>query len=128
VIQELIKKYSLQNFVETVGQISDVSSFYSRIDVLVLPSFYECMPLVAIEAMSARRAVIITKNTGLPELFGNKKECLFIDPYSETELREAMEMLMDDKYRNSLAIRSYEKVKEYNFNVAFEDAVRLLFE
>jgi glycosyltransferase involved in cell wall biosynthesis len=128
IIQEFIKKYSLQNIVELMGQISDVSAFYSGIDVLVLPSFYESFGLVVIEAMLAQRAVLVTKNTGLHELFENKKECLFFNPYDEFELIENMEILMDNNFRISLALNGYEKAKQYDFNTSFVDSIHKLFE
>jgi glycosyltransferase involved in cell wall biosynthesis len=78
------------------GPITDRYSFYNRVDVLVIPSFNESWGLVALEGMSAGIPLIITKNTGLVELFTNNKECIFIDPFDVNDLSKAMTCLRED--------------------------------
>ncbi|MDR1524919.1 MAG: glycosyltransferase family 4 protein [Tannerella sp.] len=78
------------------GFITDRYSFYDRIDVLVVPSFNESWGLVALEGMSAGIPVIITKNTGLAELFTHNGECIFIDPFDVTDLSKAMTGVKDN--------------------------------
>jgi glycosyltransferase involved in cell wall biosynthesis len=112
--------------IEMVGYVSDASSFYAQMDIFVLPSLSETWGLVVLEAMLAQKAVICTTHTGLHELFEDKKECLFIDPLNKSELLNAMQSLMNEKYRTDLAMRGYEKVKQYDFNSQFEKSFRLL--
>ncbi|MDR2086489.1 MAG: glycosyltransferase family 4 protein [Dysgonamonadaceae bacterium] len=125
-LKELIKRYSLESSIKMIGYVSDVSPFYENIDVFVLPSLIESWGLVALEAMSAGKAVIMTNNSGLHEILGNE-ECIFFDPMSKQELLDAMKMLMDEKYRKALAIRGYRKVSQYNFNVEFDKSFKILF-
>ena len=50
------------------GPQRDVGSYYEAIDVLAVPSTaYECMPLVILEAMAARRPAVGSRLSGIPE-------------------------------------------------------------
>lgn len=51
-IKEKIDKKHLQNNVLFLPEISDVNKYYALFDVFWLPSFYEGLPLVAIEAQA----------------------------------------------------------------------------
>jgi glycosyltransferase involved in cell wall biosynthesis len=126
-LKKLIKEYSLESHVTMLGYVSEVSSFYNSIDIFVLPSLLESWGLVSLEAMIARKAVIMTNNSSLHEILENREECIFIDPTNKQELLDAMKMLMDEKYRTALAMRGYEKVRQYNFNIEFKKSVDALF-
>lgn len=49
-IEEKIKEYDLVENVRLIGTINDTPSFYSGIDVFLLPSLFEGNPIVGIEA------------------------------------------------------------------------------
>jgi glycosyltransferase involved in cell wall biosynthesis len=126
-IEKLIKEFRLESSIKLIGNVDNVSSFLSEIDIFVLPSFYESWGLSAIEAMLAQKAVIITINTALCELFVNKNDCLFFDPWNESELFDSMKLLLDKDIRSSLAMNGYEKVIQYNFNEKFRESIKSLF-
>jgi glycosyltransferase involved in cell wall biosynthesis len=127
VIKKVIASHSLESFVNIMGYVSDRYSFYRDIDVFVLPSLSESWGLVSLEAMLARKAVIMTNNSGLHEILENKQDCIFFDPTSKRELLGAMKTLMDEKYRATLAKRGHEKIKQYNFNMEFKKSFNELF-
>lgn len=52
-IEKKVKKYGLANAVRFLGQRSDIPSLYQAIDVMVLPSRFEGLCIVAIEAQAA---------------------------------------------------------------------------
>ena len=89
--------------------------FYSQIDVFVLPSKKEVMPLVAIEAMMAGIAVIQTAESGLGELMTEGKDCLFIQPNEETSLLTAMRHITDETTRKEIARNGQQLVLKANF-------------
>jgi glycosyltransferase involved in cell wall biosynthesis len=49
------------NSINFIGQVSNKSDFYKKIDCLVCSSFYEGGPLVVMEAMLAKRLIISTE-------------------------------------------------------------------
>lgn len=60
-IKEEIKNEKLEDYVIFTGGISNVNEFYQAMDVFVLPSFHEGLPVVGIEAQTS----------GLPCVFSN---------------------------------------------------------
>jgi glycosyltransferase involved in cell wall biosynthesis len=69
--------------------------------VLVLPSWYEGMPLVALEAAAAGMAVIGSAIPGLVEIFpdGEQHGALLVPPGDADALAEALRALRDDAPR-----------------------------
>jgi glycosyltransferase involved in cell wall biosynthesis len=127
-IEQQIKKINLQKQIELMDYCLNVEPFYSCIDVLILPSLSESWGLVALEALSVEKTLIMTTNTGLHEVLENNVDCIFIDPLSETDLYKAMEkVLLDTQYRQQLAKNGYEKVKKLDFNNQFVEAFREIF-
>ena len=86
---EYLKKYSkhlsLGNEVKFFGNISSMESFYSSIDVLILYSRTEDMPLSIVEAFAAGLFVIAPNVGGISELLYNNESYLF-DSNKQIEL------------------------------------------
>lgn len=61
-IEELVKKKNLEQSVIFKGTINNVNEYLQAIDVFILPSLYEGLPIVGIEAQAA----------GLPCIFSNE--------------------------------------------------------
>ncbi len=59
---------TLAGRVHPIGRRDDVPSLLGAADLLVLPSFWEGMPNVVLEAMAARRAVVATAVEGTEDL------------------------------------------------------------
>lgn len=51
--KQLVKEKHLENYVRFLGRRNDLSDLYQMMDVFVLPSLYEGLPTVAIEAQAA---------------------------------------------------------------------------
>jgi glycosyltransferase involved in cell wall biosynthesis len=74
----------------------DLYQFYKSADIFFLPSFHDTFPLTCLEAMAAKCAVIMTKNTSMMEIAENKKHAIFIDPISQPEIDQALSNLIED--------------------------------
>ena len=57
-----IKEYGLQDRVEDLGRRDDIKQFYNAFDAFLLPSLYEGMPVVGIEAQCAGLPIFFSKN------------------------------------------------------------------
>ena len=66
-IKNLVSTRGLSDSVKFCGVVSDIESYYSAADAFILPSFYEGLPVVAVEAEAS----------GLPCIFSDNvtKEC-----------------------------------------------------
>lgn len=84
---------------------SDVEKVYADLDIFVLPSLSETMPLVVLEAMQAAVCVIQTNQSGMTELMQDGEQCLFIQPDDKNSLYDALTRCMDDNFRTTIATR-----------------------
>jgi glycosyltransferase involved in cell wall biosynthesis len=113
-------------FVEILPQTSDVASFYAQIDVLVLPSWRETMPLVVFEAMQAGVCVLQTNRSGMSELIEDGKESLFFSPDDKEGLLTLLTRCMDTDYRQQIAKTGQQKALQLVNNQHFDQQIQSL--
>lgn len=89
-LQDQVAALGLESTVRFVGFQPDVANWYALADFTVLPSFYEGLPLVAIESLAASRALVATAVDGTPEVVINGKTGLTVPPGNPAELAKAI--------------------------------------
>ena len=83
-------------------------------DVSVLPSFYEGLPLVAIEASAAGCPMVATEVDGTSEVIINGKTGLTVPPGDSVRLAQAIcRILRDRELRRNLAQNAQAWVSEH---------------
>lgn len=97
IIGEGIEKDNLQNLVNVLGVEKDVE-FMGRLpycnvakemassDVFVLPSFYEALGCVYLEAMSCMIPVVGVKGMGIDEIIEDKKNGYLVEPKNSEQI------------------------------------------
>lgn len=117
----------LQEPVMTIlPQTPDVAKFYSEIDILVLPSWRETMPLVVLEAMQAGVCVLQTNQSGMTERVEDGKETLFFPPDRPYILLELLEQCMDADYRARIAKAGQEKAMKLVQDQSFDKQIKTI--
>jgi glycosyltransferase involved in cell wall biosynthesis len=97
-IEQEIEHKGLANLVELVGEIENVYSFISELDILVLPSTnQEDFPNVILEAMAMSKPVIGTNVGGIPEQVMHGITGYLIAPRNPDELAESLSILIHDE-------------------------------
>jgi glycosyltransferase involved in cell wall biosynthesis len=76
-----------------------VADAMAAADVFVLPSFAEGVPVVLMEAMASRTAVVATRVAGVPELVEDGVSGLLVSPGDASALAEALAALIADPAR-----------------------------
>jgi colanic acid/amylovoran biosynthesis glycosyltransferase len=82
-------------FAGAIGQDA-IAAHYESATLFCLPSFCEGIPVVLMEAMACRRAVIATAVSGVRELVRDGDTGVLVSPGREDELADALQMLIAD--------------------------------
>lgn len=69
---------------------------YSSVDLVLLPSHYEGLGLVLLEAMACGKVVIGTKTSGIIEVIKNAENGLLINPRSPSEISITIDEIVGD--------------------------------
>ena len=107
-------------------QTSCVENFYSNVDVLVLPSWRETMPLVVLEAMQLGVCVLQTNRSGMNELIIDEKESLFFSPDDPEQLFSYMNRCLNNDYREQIAREGQNRAIKLVDNQMFDQQIQNL--
>lgn len=89
----------------------ELLNYYDKADVLCFPSLYEGFGLPVLEAQARNCAVITSNISPLKEIAGNG--AILVNPYNVQEIREALEILENEKIRLNLIIKGKDNLKNY---------------
>jgi glycosyltransferase involved in cell wall biosynthesis len=86
----------LKGWVHFVGFQSAVADWLALGDVIVLPSLWEGLPIVALEALAAAKAVVATSVDGTPEVVIHEETGMTVPPGDRFQLARAIRQLIGD--------------------------------
>jgi glycosyltransferase involved in cell wall biosynthesis len=95
-IQGMVQASGLQSRVLFAGQRSDMPAVYSLMDIFVLPSLDEGLPMTVLEAMAAGKPVIATRVGAIPTVVRDGETGLLVEPRDALGLRSAIARLLAD--------------------------------
>ncbi|MFC1804920.1 glycosyltransferase [Candidatus Omnitrophota bacterium] len=82
-----------------LGNRKDVPQLLALLEVLVLPSFSEGFPLILLEAMAMRKAIVATRIGGVTELIEDEKNGLLVAPGDASAIARAVKGLLEAPQR-----------------------------
>lgn len=117
-----VKKLNLEEKIIFTGFRNDIPEILNVIDIFVLPSLNEGMPMVLLEAMAAKKPIIATNVGAIPKLIENNKTGFLIELKSEKKIYECIITLLKDSKKSLLFTQNtYGKVKnEYSLEYMTE--------
>ena len=95
-IRTKVKSLGLEDRVTFHGYVPDPETIYSMIDLLILPSLTEGIPLTLLEGMSFGLPIIASDVGGIPEIVENNRSGLLVKAGSVDDLTEKMNLLIKD--------------------------------
>lgn len=125
--EKLVETLGLKDSVHFLGEINDVEEYYTQMDLFVLPSKTEGVPLVLLEAMSSGIPCVATRVGGIPELVESTAGRL-VEKENSAELAKAMlDVLSQPEIRENMAKQSREQVlKNYKKESIFQQYLDLI--
>jgi hypothetical protein len=129
-LKGITERLGILESVEFLGVRKDVSDLMNKSKIFVLPSRWEGLPMVILEAMALGMPIVATKVGGIPEVIENGKDDLLVQPEHSEELTNAILRLLDDsKLRGLISSNAYRKIKEdYSIEKYTENLLNLYSE
>ncbi len=113
-LEDEAKNLGIEKNVIFTGLRNDVPELLSIMDVFVLPSIKEGLPMVLLEAMAAKKPVVATRVGAVPKVIENDENGILIGPKDVSGLEKAIITLINNKEKaHDLAFKGYTKVKKY---------------
>jgi glycosyltransferase involved in cell wall biosynthesis len=107
------REYGLDGAVLFLGHREDNYRILKLVDLFVLPSFSEGIPMVLLEALALARPVIASRVGGIPEVIEHRTSGLLVAPGKEDELAQSCMTLMDDyDFARQLGVAGQKRVEE----------------
>lgn len=113
-VQTTVQKKELHQKIILPGLQQDVKSHLSAMDIFMLSSKFEGLPLALLEAMACEVAVLASPVGGVPEVIEVGKSGLMPEKVTlETMLYELDKLITDHAFRRKLAISGRIRVEEH---------------
>ncbi len=107
-LHQLAKELHVENNLTFLGFRSDVSNVIKQLDLVVLSSLWEGLPLTPIEVFSEGKSVIATDVDGTPEIVIDQYNGLLIKPKCSDDICNGIIKLINcDKERKEMEKNSY---------------------
>ena len=116
-LREELEIYSddldISSFVHFMGYRKDSRQIMNILDIFVICSDREGLPLVLLEAMSIAVPAVATRVGAIPKVVEDSVSGLLVDPGCVEQLSQALKKMLEDKdLRNTLGKRGQQIVKE----------------
>jgi glycosyltransferase involved in cell wall biosynthesis len=97
-LQKKVKKLELGNKIVFKGHVpkTELIRLYQNATIHILPSHYEGLPTVLLEAMSCGLPVVATAVSGNLDVISDGENGILIPPKSPKKMADAISMLLDD--------------------------------
>jgi len=115
-IDARIKQLNLEGEVILTGWHKDIGLILSGLDVFVLTSLWEGLPIAALEAMAAGVALVATDTGGIAEVARNGQAGYLVAPHDILSMRNRLEELLSSpRKRDEFVRRSWEAIGAEEF-------------
>jgi len=112
-LTKLIYKYNLSNNIKLIGYSDNVKEILAVIDLFILPSLSEGLPISLLEAMASGKPSIASGVGGITEVILDNVGGIVIPPHNSESINDAVIKLYRDE-------QHYKKLKEEGIKVVEE--------
>ncbi len=116
-LEKISESMELSSYVDFLGFRDDVYKLLSRIDIFVLSSVSEGLPISLLEAMSMRKPVVVTKISGIKEVVIHNHNGIIVEPKNPQEIASACLHLLNFPKRAKEIGYNAQKTVEEKFDI-----------
>jgi len=118
-LERLAQKLGVADRLSITGMCTDVPAWLSCFDIFVLPTMWEGMGRVFLEAQAAGIPVIGTKVGGVPDVVRDGETGILIQPNDAKTLAETIELLITNaELRRQMGIAAAQFATTNNFKLS----------
>lgn len=117
-LETMVEELGVSSYVIFAGFRRDISDIISAIDISVLSSLREGLPLAILESMAMGKPIVATDVGGVSELVLNGKTGFLVPPRDSCALANAIIELFEDKEKARQFGKVGRKHVEQNFNLS----------
>ena len=111
------------------GERDDIPEILSSIDIFVLPSLREGLPLTILEAMACAKPIIATNVGGIPEAVKDGVSGILVPPKDPESLQNAIVELLDDtEKQETMGLKGKQICEEHFRSRAMVDKIEKLYD
>lgn len=112
-LKRLVNNLNIKNKLYFIQDRQDIQNLLSQVDLLVLSSLWEGLPLVPIEGFSVGRTIVATSVGGTIEIVDNKKNGLLVLPKNSEDISQKIIWMIDNP-KDRLMMEKNAKKKYYS--------------
>lgn len=125
----LAKRWNLQERVKFLGPMEDVEKYYAASDILVLPTLYEPMANVVLEALATGIPVITSRKCGNSEVITAGKDGFIIDnPIDSRDIAEKINTMSKIVKTQEVQLYARKKAEQFTFDKTIKEIMDVLLE
>jgi glycosyltransferase involved in cell wall biosynthesis len=95
-MEEYAKSLGIKEHIAFAGFQYDIKTFYGLIDILIMPSLSEGMPMTLMEAMAMGVPAIASRVGGIPDIIDDGKNGILVNPCDSKAIAEAAHLLLSN--------------------------------
>lgn len=121
-VKALIKQLGLEELFILTGYQDDVYKFYPIIDIFFLPSLYEGLPMVLLEAMAFRKPIVAMDVGSISEIIDNGNNGYLVEKENYLSFINSLkELKNDEEMKRSFGEKSFITIHEkFDINMYVE--------
>jgi L-malate glycosyltransferase len=116
-VEAAIAAHGLQDVVHLAGLQEDVRPFLAAMDVYMMSSSYEGLPIALLEAMSMECVPVSTRAGGIPELVRDGENGFLTEPHRPDQLARAVGSVISDSARRAALAAAARRTVEEGFSM-----------
>ncbi|OQX52345.1 MAG: hypothetical protein B5M53_08850 [Candidatus Cloacimonas sp. 4484_209] len=112
-LKSLTRHLQVEHKFRFLGFVTNMDGLFNAIDVFVLSSYTEGLPIVLLEAMQTGCPTICSKVGGISEVINNNVDGLLFESGNSSQLSSKLLLYRDGELRKEISIRAKRKVYEF---------------
>ncbi|MEW6089021.1 MAG: glycosyltransferase family 4 protein [bacterium] len=114
-VEMLINNYELEDNVHLLGWRRDIPDLLSIMDIFVLTSLWEGLPLTVLEAMTCKKPVVVTNIDGNKDIVIDGQNGFLCEPGNIKQMAEKIIYLIENPYyAETMGLSAYRFVQNFD--------------